>query len=61
MSLPASKRSGDPHAESRRGQKEHGAQSDQGGGPSKPSDAPEPRPQAYEGPEESNQQRRYEK
>lgn len=44
--------------EQRRKQEAHGAQSDQGGRESKPRDAPKAEPTVYEGPEESNQQRR---
>lgn len=39
-------------------QEAHGAQSDQGDRAYKPRDAPKAEPTAYEGPEESNQQRR---
>ncbi|HEX2021649.1 MAG TPA: hypothetical protein VHH36_03000 [Candidatus Thermoplasmatota archaeon] len=43
----------------RRKQKEHGAQSDQGGRPLT-TDEPKPEPTAYEGAEEKDQQRRAE-
>ena len=44
----------------RRKQREHGAQSDQGGRTETPADAPKAEPTVYEGAEESNQQRREE-
>ncbi|HVM45207.1 MAG TPA: hypothetical protein VM582_04670 [Candidatus Thermoplasmatota archaeon] len=57
--MPAPPRKNDPRPEDRRQQVAHGAQSDQGGRAYRPQSSREkPEPQAYEGPEESNQQRR---
>lgn len=58
--MPAEKPPRQPRSvpEDRRQQKAHGAQSDQGGRPLE--EGPKPEPDVYEGPEESNQQRRTE-
>ena len=58
--MPAPPRQKDPRPEDRKKQLDHGAQSDRGGDAYRPLSSREkpPEPQAYEGEEESNQQRR---
>ena len=58
--MPAERRDRDPRPEDRKKQLDHGAQSDHGDDPYRPLSSREKpeEPAAYEGEEESNQQRR---